>query len=117
MSLTAIDTALDQIFAQLPKITETESLPLAQAKGRVLAEDCVSAIDVPGHDNSAMDGYALSAADLETSSSLKIVQRIAAGEVGGRLNPGEAARIFTGAPIPPGADAVVMQENCAVCWR
>jgi molybdopterin molybdotransferase len=114
MSLTAIDTALAQVFAQLPKITETETLPLAQANGRVLAGDCVSAIDVPGHDNSAMDGYALSAADLETSSSLKIVQRIAAGEVGGRLNPGEAARIFTGAPIPPGADAVVMQENCAV---
>ncbi len=114
MSLTAIDTALDQVFAQLPKITETESLPLAQASGRVLADDCVSAIDVPGHDNSAMDGYALSAADLEANSSLKIVQRIAAGEVGGRLNPGEAARIFTGAPIPPGADAVVMQENCAV---
>ena len=114
MSLTAIDTALDQVFAQLPKITETESLPLAQASGRVLAGDCVSAIDVPGHDNSAMDGYALSAADLEANSSLKIVQRIAAGEVGGRLNPGEAARIFTGAPIPPGADAVVMQENCAV---
>ena len=115
MSLTAIDTALDQVFAQLPKITETESLPLAQASGRVLADDCVSAIDVPGHDNSAMDGYALSAADLEANSSLKIVQRIAAGEVGGRLNPGEAARIFTGAPIPPGADAVVMQENCTVC--
>ncbi len=114
MSLTAIDTALDQVFAQLPEITETESLPLAQANGRVLADDCVSAIDVPGHDNSAMDGYALSAADLEANSSLKIVQRIAAGEVGGRLNPGEAARIFTGAPIPPGADAVVMQENCAV---
>ena len=114
MSLTAIDTALAQVFAQLPKITETEILPLAQANGRVLVGDCVSAIDVPGHDNSAMDGYALSAADLETSSSLKIVQRIAAGEVGGRLNPGEAARIFTGAPIPPGADAVVMQENCAV---
>ena len=114
MSLTAIDTALAQVFAQLPKITETETLPLAQANGRVLVGDCVSAIDVPGHDNSAMDGYALSAADLETSSSLKIVQRIAAGEVGGRLNPGEAARIFTGAPIPPGADAVVMQENCAV---
>jgi len=101
MSLTAIDTALDQIFAQLPKITETESLPLAQAKGRVLAEDCVSAIDVPGHDNSAMDGYALSAADLETSSSLKIVQRIAAGEVGGQLNRVRQRVSSPGLRFPP----------------
>jgi molybdopterin molybdotransferase len=113
MSLTPIDTALEQLRPLLPLITEQESVLLEQAAGRVLADDCVSPIDVPPHCNSAMDGYALKSTDLESGNiQLKITQRIAAGEVGRQLNSGEAARIFTGAPVPEGADAVVMQENC-----
>lgn len=115
MSLTPIDTALEQLLPLLPLITEAESVPLKQATGRVLFDNCVSPIDVPPHRNSAMDGYALKSTDLESDNiQLKITQRIAAGEVGQQLNSGEAARIFTGAPAPEGADAVVMQENCTV---
>ena len=115
MSLTPIDTALEQLVPLLPLITEQESVLLEQATGRVLAGDCVSPIDVPPHRNSAMDGYALKSTDLGSENTqLKITQRIAAGEVGQQLKSGEAARIFTGAPVPEGADAVVMQENCKV---
>lgn len=115
MSLTPIDTALEQLVPLLPLITEKESVPLRQATGRVLADACVSPINVPGHRNSAMDGYALKSTDLEAGNAqLKITQRIAAGEMGEQLKSGEAARIFTGAPVPDGADAVVMQENCKV---
>jgi molybdopterin molybdotransferase len=115
MSLTPIDTALEQLMSLLPLITEQESVFLEQATGRVLADDCVSPIDVPPHRNSAMDGYALKSTDLGSENiQLKITQRIAAGEVGQQLKSGEAARIFTGAPVPEGADAVVMQENCKV---
>ena len=85
------------------------------ALGRVLAEDVVSEVDVPPHDNSAMDGYALAVADLQAAggrgASLPQGQRIAAGQVGAALAAGTCARIFTGAPIPAGADAVVMQEQ------
>ncbi len=112
--LTPIEDALDLLVAQLPLIVEHENIPLLQAKGRVLAEDCVSEIDVPSCNNSAMDGYAVRVVDLiDESSSLRVTQRIAAGEIGVQLRSGEAARIFTGAPIPEGADAVVMQENCS----
>ena len=115
MSLTPIDTALEQLVPLLPLIAEKERVLLEQAAGRVLFDDCVSPINVPGHCNSAMDGYALKSSDLKSANTqLKITQRIAAGEVGGPLNSGEAARIFTGAPVPAGADAVVMQENCKV---
>jgi len=71
-------------------------------------------MDVPPMDNSAMDGYAVRVSDLKNSSRLKIAQKIMAGSIGKPLAPGTAARIFTGAPIPPGADAIVMQEFCAV---
>ena len=115
MSLTPIDTALEQLVPLLPLITEHESVLLEQATGRVLADDCVSPIDVPPHCNSAMDGYALKSTDLGSKNiQLKITQRIAAGEVGQQLKSGETARIFTGAPVPEGADTVVMQENCKV---
>lgn len=115
MSLTPIDAALEQLVPLLPLITGQESVPLEQAAGRILAADCVSSINVPPHRNSAMDGYALKSADLDVENTqLKITQRIAAGEVGVPLKSGEAARIFTGAPVPEGADAVVMQENCEV---
>ena len=83
---------------------------LLKALGCVLARDVVSSIAVPGDDNSAMDGYALRAVDAH--EQLPVSQRIPAGSVGAQLKPGTAARIFTGAAIPPGADTVVMQENC-----
>ena len=93
-------------------VAETEHCPLADGLGRVLAEDIRAGIAVPPWDNSAMDGYALRAAD--SGQSLTIGQRIPAGSAGRLVEPGTAARIFTGAPLPPGADAVVMQENCLV---
>ena len=80
---------------------------------RVLAQDVRSALDVPPEDNSEMDGYALRVADVPAEGTvLPVSQRIAAGQVGRPLQPGTAARIFTGAQVPAGADAVVMQELC-----
>jgi molybdopterin molybdotransferase len=92
-------------------VREIEELPAMRASGRVLARDQASTMDVPPMDNSAMDGYAVRISD---GNKLRVAQRIAAGSVGKALEPGTAARIFTGAPIPPGADAVVMQEHCSV---
>jgi molybdopterin molybdotransferase len=92
----------------------TESLGSESALGRVLAQDLVSPVDVPPHDNSAMDGYALRVADLTPVPELSLGQRIAAGQMGAELAAGQCARIFTGAPVPPGADAVVMQEHTTV---
>jgi len=110
--LTPIDAALAQVLDGIQKLPDVEQLPLLQARGRVLAVDIHSGINVPPHDNSAMDGYAVRSADLDSIPvALPVAQRIAAGEVGEALSPGTAARIFTGAPLPPGADAVVMQEN------
>jgi molybdopterin molybdotransferase len=94
-------------------IAGTETVSTFDALGRVLGEDVRSLIDVPPADNSAMDGYALRAADVPAAGTvLPVSQRIAAGTVGQALQPGTAARIFTGAQLPPGADAVVMQEQC-----
>jgi molybdopterin molybdotransferase len=105
--------ALDMLLERAVPLTEIERLPLAAALGRVLAETLVSSIDVPGWPYSAMDGYALHAADLDApGTGLPVVQRIAAGIDPEPLVPGTAARIFTGAPIPDGADAVVPQESC-----
>jgi molybdopterin molybdotransferase len=86
-------------------------LPLVDADRRVLAEDLVSHLQVPPHDNSSMDGYAVRAADVTAGCGAAGSQRIAAGHVGVLLEPGTCARIFTGAPMPAGADAVVMQED------
>jgi len=86
------------------------SVPLSQACGRVLAETLNASVALPPADNSAMDGYAIRAT--EAGEALRVSQRIPAGTVGTALPPGCAARIFTGAPIPEGADAVVMQEDC-----
>ena len=105
-----LEEALARILSSVTAQPETESIALVQALNRVLADDVASAIDVPGEDNSAMDGYALRAAD--APGPLPISQRIAAGAAGQSLAPGSAARIFTGAAMPPGADTVVMQENC-----
>jgi molybdopterin molybdotransferase len=94
-------------------IVDVESVPTFEALGRVLAADVSSTIDVPGADNSAMDGYAMRAGDVAAPGTvLPVSQRIAAGAPGLPLAPGSAARIFTGALIPPGADCVVMQEQC-----
>lgn len=95
------------------RIAEVEAVSTFDALGRVLAGDVRSELDVPPQDNSSMDGYALRLADLgPDGGELEVAQRIPAGAVGHALAPGTAARIFTGAQIPPGADTVVMQEWC-----
>jgi molybdopterin molybdotransferase len=107
------EEALDHLLAAAETVTETKLLPLSVARGRILAESLVSNVTVPPLDNSAMDGYAVRCADVAQSGvSLPVSQRIPAGSVGQSLQPGTAARIFTGAPVPAGADAVVMQEFC-----
>lgn len=106
--LTPLDDALATLLAQIQPLAERETLATSAAAGRVLAVDLVSPVDVPPADNSAMDGYALRAAD--ATQALAVSQRIPAGSVPAPLQPGEAARIFTGALVPAGADTVVMQE-------
>lgn len=113
-NMLSADEALSLILAQARPLAEVEMVATAEALNRVLAERLVSALDVPPLDNSAMDGYAVRVADIapDGSTALRIAQRIPAGAVGKPLEAGTAARIFTGAPVPPGCDAVVMQENC-----
>ncbi|MCR2746698.1 molybdopterin molybdotransferase MoeA [Limnobacter parvus] len=94
--------------------SQPETVPLRRALGRVLAADVSSAIDVPQHDNSGMDGYAVCVADCQLATQFEVSQRVPAGSSPSPLKPGTVARIFTGAPIPPGADAVVMQEDVVV---
>lgn len=114
--LTPLDTALDTLLRHAQPLTPTgqgDTLALLHADGRVLAHTVHAALNVPPLDNSAMDGYALRCADAPAPGVvLPVSQRIVAGSVGQPLQAGTAARIFTGAPIPPGADAVVMQEHC-----
>ena len=111
----ALEEALAQLLATLPDTAQRqELLATLDADGRVLAQDVVSQLEVPPQDNSSMDGYALRCADVHSGRVLPVSQRIAAGMAGAPLQPGTAARIFTGAPIPPGADAVVMQEDCVL---
>jgi len=112
-NLLDFDAALGRLLDAAQPVTETESTPLLEADGRVLAAPLLSGLDVPPLDNSAMDGYALRCADvLAAGTRLPVTQRIPAGSVGHHLAPGSAARIFTGAPVPEGADVVVMQERC-----
>lgn len=112
MALTPVADALAQILAQASPRAVSEQVPLARARGRLAAEAVLAPIDVPPAANSAMDGYALRAIDCADGAALPVSQRIAAGEVGAALEPGTAARIFTGAPLPPGADSVAIQEDC-----
>lgn len=113
--LMPLDDALAQLLAGVQPLGASESVSTMNADGRVLAVDVVSALHVPPQDNSSMDGYAVRRADVtEPGVVLQVTQRIAAGSSGQPLQPLSAARIFTGAPIPPGADAVVMQEDCEV---
>jgi molybdopterin molybdotransferase len=110
--LLSVEEALATLLAQARAVPDVEEVATLEATGRVLAHAQRSTMDVPPMDNSAMDGYALRIADLQKSNKLKVAQKIMAGSVGKALQPGTAARIFTGAPIPAGADAVVMQEFC-----
>ena len=111
-----VDEAMTHLLGQAKVLNEVEEIDTLRALGRILATSQISPLTVPPLDNSAMDGYAVRMADLSGSgiTRLPVSQRIAAGQVGLPLAAGTAARIFTGAPIPPGADAVVMQENCTV---
>ena len=110
-----LDEALALLRSTVAPIAGTsEVVPLESAADRVLAETIAAPMDVPPFFASAMDGYAIRLADIASSATLRVAQRIPAGSVGKQLEPGTAARIFTGAPIPPGADAVAMQENCSV---
>ena len=107
------EQALEKLLAAAQPVAETRMQPLTAAAGRVLAVAQHSAVAVPPLDNSGMDGYAVRCADITTTGvCLPVSQRIPAGTVGTPLQPGTAARIFTGAPVPAGADAVVMQELC-----
>ena len=113
--LLPLDEALQRLAegAAPHRITETETVSTFDGLGRVLAAGVVSRLDVPPADNTSMDCYAMRAADVPAPGTLlPVSQRIPAGVVGTPLQPGTAARIFTGAPLPPGADAVVMQERC-----
>jgi molybdopterin molybdotransferase len=104
--------ALDFLLAAARPLTDIENVATYDANGRVLGADQASMIDVPPMDNTQMDGYAVRAADCAAGLPLAISQRIPAGHVPQPLAEGSVARIFTGAMIPPGADAVVMQEQC-----
>ncbi len=110
------DEALQQLIAKISTLQRVLRKPLLETFGEVLAESQRSTIDVPQADNSSMDGYTLNTSDLASSGATKlpVSQRIAAGEAGEPLQPGTAARIFTGAPIPAGADLVIMQEQVQV---
>ncbi|WP_413463381.1 gephyrin-like molybdotransferase Glp [Acidovorax radicis] len=111
--LKPLDEALADLLAKAAVLPDTETVVTFDADGRVLAQDCVSALQVPPNDNSSMDGYAVRCADVTAAGvALPVSQRIAAGSAGGPLLPGTVARIFTGAPVPEGADAILMQEDC-----
>jgi molybdopterin molybdotransferase len=112
-AMLSVDEALATLLAGATAVTDTEMVSTQAASGRVLAQAQYSALNVPSLDNTSMDGYAVHAADCASGEArLPVSQRIAAGSVPQPLARGTAARIFTGAPIPPGADAVVMQEYC-----
>ncbi len=114
-NLLSLDEALARLVrgARAHTISATETVSTFDALGRVLAAEVRSSLDVPPEDNTSMDGYAVRAADVSAAGTLlPVSQRIPAGVVGQALAAGTAARIFTGAQVPAGADAVVMQEQC-----
>lgn len=111
--------ALEEFLAAVEPPRSKETVPVLYAEGSILAQDVVSSIDVPGFDNTAMDGFAVASSDLKKASAerpvaLTVSERIPAGSQGSALAAGSCARIFTGAPLPPGADAIVPQEEVAV---
>ncbi|MBI0535314.1 molybdopterin molybdenumtransferase MoeA [Roseomonas sp. KE2513] len=109
--LLSVEAAAALVTARIVPLHGTEELPLRAARGRILAEPLVATSDLPPFANSAVDGYAFRRADLPQDAILPVAARIAAGQAAEPLPPGTAARILTGAPIPPGADAVAMQED------
>ena len=116
-AMLTLDEAVARVLGRvpMPAVEASEEVSTFAGLGRVLSADVVSLLDVPPADNSAMDGYALRAADVVSAGTvLPVSQRIAAGHVGTPLAPASAARIFTGAQVPAGADSVVMQEQCTV---
>jgi molybdopterin molybdotransferase len=109
----SVSEAITSLLGSSQRLVESEEVDLISALGRTLARDVIATVDVPPADNSAMDGYALRHGDWQVAEiSLPLSQRIAAGSVPLALEPGTAARIFTGAEVPAGADTVVMQEHC-----
>lgn len=109
-----VEEALELLARQVVPLTGTEQVPLAEALGRVLAEDVVSAVAVPPHDNSAVDGWGFAAADRPAAGRLPIVGTVAAGHpFVGQVAPVSAVRILTGAPVPAGVDTIAMQEDCS----
>ncbi len=115
-TLLSLDEVLQRLLAVAHErvLPELEKVDTFDSLGRVLAKGVVSALDVPPADNTSMDGYALRAADVPAAGTvLPVSQRLPAGVVGAALQPGTAVRIFTGAQVPAGADAVVMQEQCS----
>lgn len=115
LPLKPLDEALAELLGFAVCLGGVESVSTFEADGRVLAQDLVSDLQVPAQDNSSMDGYAVRCVDLaDPAKALPVSQRIPAGASGVALAALSVARIFTGAPIPSGADAVVMQEDCEV---
>jgi molybdopterin molybdotransferase len=116
-TLLGVDEALALIAERVTPVVGEEIVPLAEASGRILAHDLVAGMNVPPHPNSAVDGYAIAHADLlaDRDTVLPVTGRAAAGHPLGRaIEQGEAIRIFTGAPMPEGADTVMMQEDCTL---
>jgi len=113
MAILSFNEAKARLLSSARPVAETETVDLANVYGRVLAENLISPMTVPPFSNAAMDGYALRANDLSgVGIRLPVSQRVVAGEVAKPLVPGSAARIFTGAQVPEGADTVVIQEDC-----
>jgi molybdenum cofactor synthesis domain-containing protein len=114
-ALMPVEVALARLLdmAEASPIVEHEYLPLSQVQGRVLSEDLISTLDLPPWPNSAMDGYALNLTDW-SGQPMPVSQKVFAGQSPEPLTPGTCARIFTGAPVPAGADCVEMQENAEV---
>jgi molybdopterin molybdotransferase len=114
-TLVSAEDALDTILARVKPVLDTEDVPLADADGRVVAEDIKSTINVPAFDRAGMDGYAVIAEDLAEPAMLRVVGQALAGKPFNKgIKRGECVQIATGAPIPKGANAVVMQENVQV---
>src|SRR5262249_44222415 len=114
--LLTVADALAEIEARTAPVVETETVPLPAAAGRILARDVIATMNLPPHDNSAVDGYAVAHADLipGRDTVMPVTGRAAAGHPLDRpARRGEAIRIFTGAPMPDGTDTVMMQEDCA----
>ena len=110
--LMSLDTALNEMLSRVTPLTAQETLPLVQCFGRILASDVVSPLDVPGFDNSAMDGYAVRLADIASGQPLPVAGKSFAGQpYHGEWPAGTCIRIMTGAPVPEGCEAVVMQEQ------